>query len=153
MAAPPPRPAQYIGAVALLVPDYDTALAFYIGKLGFRLLDDITQRPAKRWVTIAPPGAAPGTALLLARAVGPAQVSAVGHQTGGRVFLFLHTDDFARDHRAMLAAGVHFEEAPRHEPYGTVAVWRDPFGNRWDLLQRFKPTPKGAIALDRLSPR
>jgi uncharacterized glyoxalase superfamily protein PhnB len=83
-------------------------------------------------VTVEPPGG--GTRLVLARAEGPAQVAAIGNQAGGRVFLFLQTDDFARDHAAMLAAGVTFEEDPRHEPYGSVAVWRDPFGNRWDLI-------------------
>ncbi len=119
-----------IATVALVVPDYDAAIAFYVGRLGFRLLEDIAQG-AKRWVRVAPED---GTALLLARAEGPAQAAAVGNQTGGRVGFFLHTDDFARDHAAMLAAGVAFEEAPRHEPYGTVAVWRDPFGNRWDLI-------------------
>ena len=120
-----------LSAVALVVPDYDPAIAFYVGRLGFRLTADIDQGH-KRWVTVAPPGG--GTQLVLARAEGPVQTAAIGHQTGGRVFLFLETDDFARDHAAMLAAGVTFEEAPRREPYGTVAVWRDPFGNRWDLI-------------------
>ena len=87
----------------------------------------------KRWVTVQPPGG--GTRLVLARAEGEAQRRAIGLQGAGRVWLFLETDDFARDHRAMLDAGVTFEEEPRHEPYGTVAVWRDPFGNRWDLIQ------------------
>ncbi len=120
-----------ISAIALVVPDYDDAIAFYVGKLGFRLTEDIDQG-RKRWVTVEPPGG--GTRLVLARAEGPDQMAAIGHQAGGRVFLFLQTDDFARDHAAMQAAGVHFEESPRHEPYGSVAVWRDPFGNRWDLL-------------------
>jgi len=121
-----------ISALALVVPDYDLAIAFYVGKLGFRLTEDIDQG-RKRWVTVEPPGG--GARLLLARAEGAAQVHAIGNQAGGRVFLFLQTDHFARDHAAMLAAGVVFEEPPRQEPYGTVAVWRDPFGNRWDLLQ------------------
>lgn len=129
-------PRQSIMALALVVPDYDAAIDFYVGKLGFRLIEDVPQGPEKRWVTVAPPGDGDGTALLLARALSGPQRSAIGNQTGGRVFLFLETDDFARDHAAMQAAGVTFEEAPRHEPYGTVAVWRDPFGNRWDLLQR-----------------
>lgn len=120
-----------ISALALVVPDYDVAIAFYVGKLGFRLTEDIDQG-RKRWVTVEPPGG--GTRLVLARAEGPAQEASIGNQAGGRVFLFLQTDDFARDHAAMLAAGVTFEEAPRHEPYGSVAVWRDPFGNRWDLI-------------------
>jgi len=120
-----------LSAIALVVPDYDAALAFYVGKLGFRLCEDVDQG-RKRWVTVEPPGG--GARLVLARADGPAQQAAIGQQAGGRVFLFLTTDDFARDHAAMLAAGVAFEEPPRHEPYGTVAVWRDPFGNRWDLI-------------------
>lgn len=127
---------QSIMALALLVPDYDAAIDFYVDKLGFRLIEDVPQGPGKRWVTVAPPGGGDGTALLLARAASAQQRTAIGNQTGGRVFLFLETDDFARDYAAMHAAGVTFEEAPRHEPYGTVAVWRDPFGNRWDLLQR-----------------
>jgi catechol 2,3-dioxygenase-like lactoylglutathione lyase family enzyme len=120
-----------ISALALVVPDYDAAIAFYVGKLGFRLTEDIDQG-RKRWVTVEPPGG--GTRLVLARAEGPDQQAAIGKQAGGRVFLFLQTDDFARDHAAMLDAGVMFEEEPRHEAYGSVAVWRDPFGNRWDLI-------------------
>lgn len=98
----------------------------------FRLTEDIDQG-RKHWVTVEPPGG--GARLLLAQAVGPEQTQTIGNQAGGRVFLFLQTDDFARDHAAMLASGVVFEEAPRTEPYGLVAVWRDPFGNRWDLIQ------------------
>jgi catechol 2,3-dioxygenase-like lactoylglutathione lyase family enzyme len=127
-----------ISALALVVPDYDLALAFYVDTLGFRLCEDIDQG-RKRWVTVEPPGG--GTRLVLARAEGAEQVAAIGNQTGGRVFLFLTTDDFARDHATMTAAGVTFEEAPRHEPYGSVAVWRDPFGNRWDLIGP-PPPPK-----------
>jgi len=126
-----------LSAIALVVPDYEAGLAFYVGKLGFRLVEDIDQG-RKRWVTVEPPGG--GTRLLLARAKGAVQEAAIGNQAGGRVFLFLQTDDFARDHAGMLAAGVTFEEAPRHEPYGSVAVWRDPFGNRWDLIG---PSPAG----------
>lgn len=126
---------QYLHAVALVVPDYDAAIDFYCRQLGWQLAEDIDQGH-KRWVRILPPAAAGHAAsLILARADGPQQTEAVGNQFGGRVGLFLQTDDFARDHAAMLAQGVHFEEPPRHEPYGTVAVWRDPFGNRWDLLQ------------------
>jgi catechol 2,3-dioxygenase-like lactoylglutathione lyase family enzyme len=120
-----------ISALALVVPDYDEAIAFYTGTLGFRLTADIDQG-RKRWVTVTPPGG--GAALVLARADTPDQSAAIGRQAGGRVFLFLETDDFARDHAAMLAAGIRFEESPRHEAYGTVAVWQDPFGNRWDLI-------------------
>lgn len=121
-----------VATVAVVVPDYDAAIAFYVGVMGFDLLEDVDQGH-KRWVRVAPPGGR-GAALLLARAEGSAQAAAVGNQTGGRVFLFLETDDVARDHAAMSAAGVKFEERPRNEPYGSVAVWRDPFGNRWDLL-------------------
>ena len=126
---------QHIGGVALVVPDYDDAIDFYVGKLGFRLLQDLRLDAKKRWVTVAPPGSVPGTALLLACADGPDQQAAIGNQTGGRVFLFLHTDDFDRDHARMLAVGVLFEEEPRRDADGIVAVWRDPFGNRWDLLE------------------
>jgi len=120
-----------ISALALVVPDYDAAIAFYVGTLGFRLVEDIDQG-RKRWVTVEPPGG--GVRLVLARADDEAQRAAIGNQAGGRVFLFLQTDDFAGDHARMQAAGVVFEEPPRHESYGSVAAWRDPFGNRWDLL-------------------
>ena len=113
--------------------DYDEAIAFYTGSLGFELRADTALRDGKRWVVVAPPGAVTG--LLLATADGPAQEARAGDQTGGRVAFFLNTDDFARDHERMLATGVHFEEAPRDEPYGTVAVFRDLYGNRWDLVQ------------------
>ncbi|MCA3455389.1 MAG: VOC family protein [Rhodobacter sp.] len=122
-----------LGALALLVPDYDAAIFFFVTVMGFRLTADIDQGH-KRWVTVEPPGG--GVALVLARAEGPQQVAAIGKQAGGRVFLFLETDDFARDHARMTAAGIVFEGEPRHESYGTVAVWRDPFGNRWDLIAR-----------------
>ena len=122
-----------MGAVALIVPDYQAGLDFYVGKLGFDLIEDVDQG-RKRWITIAPPGG--GCALVLARADTEAQRAAIGAQGAGRVWLFLQTTDFAKDHAAMVAAGVLFEEAPRHEDYGIVAVWRDPFGNRWDLLQK-----------------
>lgn len=120
-----------ISALSLVVPDYDEAIAFYCGVMGFDLVADQPQG-AKRWVLVRPPGG--GVALVLARADTPRQRAAVGDQAGGRVWLFLETDDFARDAARMAGAGVVFEEAPRHESYGTVAVWRDPFGNRWDLL-------------------
>ena len=123
-----------IAAIALVVPDYDAAIAFYCGQLGFELLQDQDQGHGKRWVTVAPKGGQ--CALLLARAVDEPQRAAIGNQTGGRVFLFLESSDFAADHARMLAAGVDFLEAPRHEPYGSVAVFRDPFGNKWDLMQR-----------------
>ena len=125
---------QHLAHVALLVRDYDEALEYFVGRLGFRVIEDTPLSPDKRWVLVAPPGAREA-ALLLARAVGAQQEAAVGRQGGGRVFLFLHTDDFARDHAAMRARGVRFIEAPREEPYGTVAVFEDLYGNRWDLLQ------------------
>jgi len=121
-----------IANVALLVRDYDEAIAWYRDKLGFAITD-ADLGGGKRWVTAAPPGG--GCALLLAQAATPQQAASIGHQAGGRVFLFLHTDDFARDHAVMTAAGVRFLEAPRHEAYGSVAVFEDLYGNRWDLLQ------------------
>ena len=120
-----------LAAIALVVPDYDAAIAFYCGIMGFALTEDHDQGH-KRWVTVTPPGG--GARLVLARAEDTAQRAAIGNQAGGRVWLFLETDDFARDAARMQAAGVVFEEPPRFEPYGTVAVWRDPFGNRWDLI-------------------
>ncbi|MEM9055114.1 MAG: VOC family protein [Pseudomonadota bacterium] len=122
-----------ITKVTLLVPDYDAGIAFYVDKLGFELLEDTKLSETKRWVRVAPPGAE--TALLLAKADGPEQDAAIGNQTGGRVGFFLQTDDFERDYSAMHATGVTFREAPRHEPYGTVIVFEDPWGNLWDLIQ------------------
>ncbi len=126
---------QSIATVALVVRDYDEALAFYVGTLGFPLIED-TYIPAqdKRWVTVAPPGST-GPLLLLARAVGEEQSSRVGNQTGGRVFLFLHTDDFWRDYAAYRSKGVVFVREPKEESYGTVAVFADLYGTLWDLLQ------------------
>ena len=124
----------FISLVALVVPDYDEAIDFYVGKLAFELLEDTDLGDGKRWVRVAPRGAA--TALLLARAATPAQQAAIGNQTGGRVGFFLETDDFDRDYEAFCAKAVKFLEAPRHEAYGIVAVFTDPFGNRWDLLER-----------------
>lgn len=120
-----------IGAVALIVSDYDAAIAFFVGVMRFTLTADLDQG-RKRWVTVQPPGG--GAQLVLARAETPAQLAAVGHQGAGRVWLFYYSDDFPRDHARMIAAGVQFEESPRNEPYGTVAVWRDPWGNRWDMI-------------------
>jgi catechol 2,3-dioxygenase-like lactoylglutathione lyase family enzyme len=122
---------QRLALTALLVRDYDEAIAWFVGKLAFELAED-TPQGDKRWVVVRPPGS--GAALLLAKALG-AQAARIGDQAGGRVFLFLETDDFARDHARMLAAGVVFLEAPRHEPYGAVAVFEDLYGNRWDLIQ------------------
>ncbi len=123
----------HIGSVALLVHDYDTAIAWFTEKLGFTLVSDTPLAPGKRWVLVAPPGG--GTRLLLAKASAAEQSARVGDQTGGRVFLFLHTDDFARDHAALTARGVTFLEEPRHEAYGTVAVFTDISGNTWDLVE------------------
>jgi catechol 2,3-dioxygenase-like lactoylglutathione lyase family enzyme len=129
---------QNIGYAALVVRDYDEAIAFFTDRLGFRLVEDsgATDRNGqdKRWVLVAPPGSQE-TKLLLAKASTPEEVSRIGNQTGGRVFLFLHTDDFWRDYRAMIARGVKFLEIPREEPYGIVAVFEDLYGNKWDLLQ------------------
>jgi catechol 2,3-dioxygenase-like lactoylglutathione lyase family enzyme len=124
----------HIGLVAVLVHDYDEAIAFYTDALGFELREDTDQGGGKRWVVVAPPGSTE-TAILLAQAVGPDQQPFVGNQHGGRVGLLLNTEDFARDHARMRAAGVEFEEEPRHEPYGSVAVFKDIYGNRWDLIQ------------------
>ena len=126
-----------IATVALVVHEYDEAIAFFVDALGFTLDEDTDMGDGKRWVVVSPPlhDAAPGASLLLARAVSDEQRSVVGTQGGGRVWLFLHTDDFVRDHTRMTAAGVHFREEPRHEPYGTVAVFEDLYGNPWDLLE------------------
>lgn len=123
----------HIGAFALVVDDYDRAIAYYTGKLGFELREDSPLEDGKRWVLVAPPGAQ--TAILLAKAADEVQRACIGRQTGGRVGYFLHTDDFARDHALFLERGVHFCEAPRHEAYGSVAVFEDLYGNRWDLLE------------------
>ena len=126
---------QSIGLTALLVRDYDEALNFYVGRLGFKLVED-TYIPAqdKRWVVIAPAGSK-GSALVLARAANPEQAARIGNQTGGRVFLFLYTDDFWRDYSAYKARGVVFVRDPKEETYGTVAVFQDLYSNQWDLLQ------------------
>ena len=122
-----------LGAVSLLVRDYDEAIAFYVGKLGFDLSEDTDMGGGKRWVTVTPKGGE--TSLLLARATTPEQTARIGDQAGGRVWLFLETDDFARDHAAWTAAGVRFREAPRREAYGMVAVLEDLYGNAWDLIE------------------
>jgi catechol 2,3-dioxygenase-like lactoylglutathione lyase family enzyme len=125
-----------LSLITVLVPDYDAAIAFYCHALGFELLEDTPLSPAKRWVRVAPKGAETG--FLLALADTEAQKAAIGQQTGGRVGFFITSDDFAADHARMVSTGVHFEETPRHEAYGTVAVFRDPFGNRFDLIQLSK---------------
>jgi catechol 2,3-dioxygenase-like lactoylglutathione lyase family enzyme len=124
-----------IAQMALLVRDYDEAIGFFTRALGFSLLEDSPRENGKRWVRIGPSGGA-GAALLLARAATPEQLSAVGNQSGGRVFMFLETDDFARDYEHMQSEGVRFTEQPRHEDYGTVVVFLDLYGNKWDLIGR-----------------
>jgi catechol 2,3-dioxygenase-like lactoylglutathione lyase family enzyme len=125
---------QHIGYVSLLVRDYDEAIAYFIGQLGFELVEDTDLGNGKRWVVIAPSGSLE-TRILLAKAATVDQAQRIGDQTGGRVFLFLHTDDFWRDYEAYRSKGVLFREEPRVESYGTVAVFDDLYGNRWDLLQ------------------
>lgn len=125
---------QSIGYVALVVREYDEAIAFFTDKLGFALVEDTPLEPGKRWVLVRPQNSQ-ATSLLLARAANQEQATRIGNQTGGRVFLFLHTDDFWRDYRAMIAKGVKFIREPREESYGTVAVFEDLYGNKWDLLQ------------------
>lgn len=122
-----------LATVALVVRDYDEAVGWYTDRLGFALAEDVDLGGGKRWVTLAPGSG--GARLLLARAEGGSQEARIGDQTGGRVFLFLETDDFARDHAAMLVKGVSFKEEPRHEAYGTVAVFADLYGNLWDLIE------------------
>jgi len=125
---------QNIDYVTVVVRDYDEAIAYYTGRLGFELIEDTPLSEGKRWVRVAPREST-GTALLLARAAGEEQVSRIGNQTGGRVFLFLHSDDFWGDYERMRSQGVTFLEEPREEPYGTVVVFEDLYGNRWDLLE------------------
>lgn len=125
---------QHIAHITLVVRDYDEAILFYTEKLGFDLLEDTTLGENKRWVRVKPKGNN-NTALLLAKAEGNSQVAAIGNQTGGRVFLFLYTDDFWRDYNAMRTKGITFREDPRTEIYGTVAVFQDLYGNLWDLLE------------------
>ncbi|MGD9799436.1 MAG: VOC family protein [Parvularculaceae bacterium] len=125
-----------VATIAYLVRDYDEAVSWFAGKLGFEVLEDTKLSEAKRWVVVAPKGGA-GAALLLAKAEGAEQEARIGDQSGGRVFLFLETDDFDRDHARMRASGVAFLEAPRTEPYGKVAVFEDLYGAKWDLIQPF----------------
>jgi len=136
---------QTIGAISLLVRDYDEAISFYVDKLGFTLIEDTDMGAGKRWILVAPPDS-PGAlrsdsgqaCLLLAKAVSPEQQSRIGNQTGGRVFLFLHTDNFQRDYESMKSDGVRFLEEPRNESYGMVVVFEDLYGNKWDLLEMKK---------------
>lgn len=135
--------AQSIGAIALVVHEYDEAIHFFTQRLGFEVVEDTALSLGKRWVTVRPPGG--GTALVLAKAATPEQAARVGDQTGGRVYLFLRTDDFWKDYEDMKARGVRFTEEPREEGYGTVAVFIDLYGTRWDLVQD-RPTASTASA-------
>ena len=125
---------QQIAHIALVVEDYDDAIEFYTKKLNFVLLEDTPQSETKRWVLVSPPGSS-GCSLLLAKGVGDEQKSRIGNQTGGRVFLFLRTDDFWRDYQSMKDKGIKFTREPKTEEYGTVAVFADLYGNLWDLIQ------------------
>lgn len=129
---------QKLAYLSLLVRDYDEAIAYYTQILGFDLLEDTDMGGGKRWVRVAPLGSGRGSGLLLAKAVNAEQSSRVGNQTGGRVFLFLHTDDFQRDYERMKSKGVKFLEQPRHEVYGTVVVFEDLYGNKWDFIEPIK---------------
>lgn len=129
----PTAPGRHVAMVALVVRDYDEAIAWYRDALGFTLLEDTDRGGGKRWIRMSPIGDA-GFSLLLARAATPRQDTAIGDQHGGRVGFFLHTDDFARDHARLAAAGATVEGAPRDEAYGTVVVFHDLYGNRWDLI-------------------
>lgn len=130
---------QRLSQTSLLVAEYDEAIEYFVNMLGFDLREDTALGDGKRWVVVAPQGGSGG--LLLARAIGDRQKNAIGHQSGGRVFLFLETDDFARDHLTYTQRGVRFVEEPRHEPYGIVAVFEDLYGNRWDLIQPERDGP------------
>ena len=126
---------QHIANISLLVTDYDEAIDFYTKKVGFSLIEDTDLGAGKRWVQVAP-STQQGSALLLAKASTPEQIAAIGQQAGGRVFLFLQTDDFWRDYHTMTLAGVTFLEQPREESYATVVVFSDLYGNKWDLIER-----------------
>lgn len=134
---------QSLAAVTFLVRDYDEAIAFFTAKLGFAVIEDSPLGGGKRWVVVAPSGPPGGTRLLLAQPKNAAEAAAVGNQTGGRVFLFLHTDDFRRDHAAFRTRGVEFLEEPREESYGTVAVFRDLYDGKWDLIEPRAPDAAG----------
>ena len=125
----------HITQFVIVVHDYDEAVRFYVGVLGFELIEDSDRGGGKRWVRVRPRGPSGGCAILLAKAADDRQRAAVGNQTGGRVFIFLHTDDFMRDYNKLTSAGVKFRGPPRREDYGTVAVFEDPYGNAWDLIE------------------
>ena len=131
---------QHLSAVTVVVSDYDDAIAFYVGRLGFKLVEDTVLFPGKRWVVVAPPGSSE-TGLLLAQADSKQQSEAIGNQTGGRVFLILKTDDFDRDYAKFKRGGIEFLEEPRLEAYGKVVVFQDVFGNKWDLIEALANQP------------
>jgi len=136
---------QSLGLVSLVVREYDAAIAFFVGTLGFSLIEDtFIPEQNKRWVVVAPAGSS-GSRLLLARASAAEQEARIGNQTGGRVFLFLYTDNFDRDHQMYRTRGVRFIGEPREEPYGKVAVFEDLYGNRWDLIQLRASPPNGGV--------
>ena len=126
-------PRRSVSAVTILVPDYQEAIDYFVSTLGFALMEDTRLSEEKRWVLVSP---GTGACLLLAKADGERHIAAIGNQSGGRVFLFLTTDDFWRDYRTYMSRGVEFQEEPRQEEYGTVAVFTDKYGNRWDLIER-----------------
>ena len=138
---------QHLGGIAVLVRDYDEAIAYYTKVLGFLLIADVALGAGKRWVLVAPPGSRE-CRLLLAQARRTEEIAAIGRQAGGRVFLFLHTDDFWRDYHAYTARGVEFIETPRRESYGHVAVFKDLYGNRWDLIQTLAPPGNPAAPIE-----
>ena len=125
---------QSLAHIAIVVKDYDEAIKFYTQKLDFQLLEDTKLDAQKRWVLVSPPGSDNGCSLLLAKASNDIQSSRIGNQTGGRVFLFLHTDDFWRDYNKMIERGIEFIRQPAKQPYGTVEVFKDLYGNLWDLI-------------------
>lgn len=129
---------QHLAHIAIVVDDYDKAIAFYTQKLDFELLEDTVLSETKRWVKVRPKGSS-GCSLLLAKAANDEQKSRVGNQTGGRVFLFLHTDDFKRDYQNLITMGIKIIREPSHEAYGTVAVFEDLYGNLWDLIEPILP--------------
>ena len=135
---------QQIVSIALVVADYDEAIDFYVNKLQFQLIEDTPLSPEKRWVLVAPPGS-DGTCLLLAKASTEEQKNSIGNQAGGRVFLFLHTDDFWRDYHRMEKEGIKFIRPPQQEPYGTVTVFEDLYGNKWDLIE---PSSQNSLSKD-----
>jgi catechol 2,3-dioxygenase-like lactoylglutathione lyase family enzyme len=132
---------QSLAMLALVVWDYDEAIDYFTRCLRFTLLEDTDRGNGKRWVVVAPTGSS-GANLLLAQGVNPEQESRIGNQTGGRVFLFLHTDDFWGDYEYLKAQGVHFIEQPRHEDFGTVVIFQDLYGNKWDLIEPINPNPR-----------